>query len=210
LTEHLPILATILAVHILAMATPGVNFFVVTQTSVSRTRRAGIAAALGVAVAATLWAVAALLGLSVVFAHLPWLQDAVKALGGGYLIYLASRLWHSAAKPTDAVMPPQPRDGDAFLLGFFTNLTNPKAAVYYASIFAALVTPDLPAGVRVAAVGIIAVAATTWHVGVACLFAAPGARRVYARGKGWIDRAAGAAFAALGLHLLLQSLLGSS
>lgn len=142
------------------------------------------------------------------FAHFAWLQAAVKLLGGAYLIYLAVRLWRNADQPLPQSNLPQStrnRDGQAFLLGFFTNLTNPKAVVYYASIFAAFVTPDLPAWVRIAAIGIIAVAAIGWHVSLACLFSTPRARRLYGRIKRWIDRAAGAAFALFGLQLLVQA-----
>lgn len=211
--NHAVLLATLFTVHVLAMASPGPNFLVVTQAAISRTRRAGIATALGVAAAATLWAIAALLGLTVLFTHLPWLQTAVKLLGGGYLIYLALRLWRSAERPLRPASPTAPHkhhhDGQAFLLGFFTNLTNPKAIVYYASIFAAFVSPQLPAWVRLAAIGIIVVAATAWHVGLACLFSTPRAQRTYGRVKRWIDRAAGAAFALLGVQLILDAFITS-
>jgi len=89
-------------------------------------------------------------------------------------------------------------------LGLFTNLTNPKAVIFYGGIFAAFLTPDLPTWVRLAAIGVIVINSTGWHVAMACLFSTGRARQVYDRLKPWIDRLAGSALAFLGLRLVLH------
>lgn len=205
--DYASVLGGILAVHALAIISPGPNFLVVTQTAISQTRRAGIAAALGIATGAAVWSSSVVLGLSVVFAYFAWLHYAIRLLGGMYLVYLGVRLWSATSQPLN----PSENDGTtlrtnwaAFQLGLITNLTNPKAVVFYGSIFAAFLDPDLPTWVKVAAVGIIFVNSTGWHVAFACLFSTPRAQQVYARFKRWIDRAAGTALALLGLRLILQ------
>lgn len=202
------VLGTVLAVHVLAMASPGPNVLIVTQTAASQTRRAGVCAALGIAAGAGLMSSAALLGLSVVLTQFAWLHHGLKLVGGGYLLYLGIRLWRAADSPgttSSQGSTVAQTDWQALRLGLLTNLTNPKALLFYGSVFAALLAPDSPLWVKLAAVGIIAVDSTAFHVALACLFSTPRAQAGYQRIKPWVDRVAGAGLAALGLRLMLPS-----
>ena len=201
------VLGSIFAVHVLAIISPGQNVLIVLQTSMGRGRRAGVAVALGIATGAGIWSTATHLGLSVLFAQFAWLYRGLMLAGGMYLLYLGIVLWRAADRPfVQSARRGAAADTDrhAFRLGLFTNLTNPKAAIFYGGIFAAFLTPDLPTWVRVAAIGVIVINSTGWHVALACLFSTERARRVYGRLKPWIDRLSGSALAFLGLRLMLQ------
>lgn len=202
------VLASVFVVHVLAMLSPGPNVLVVTQTAASRTRRAGVLVALGIASGAALWSGAALLGLSVLFEQVAWLYGALTVLGGMYLLYIAWRLWRGADRPLVLALAPGERVSaqtgwQAYRLGLLTNLTNPKALVFYGGIFAALLAPDLPVWVKVAAFAVIVVNSSVWHVALACLFSTERTQAFYRRVKGWIDRIAATALALLGLRLML-------
>ena len=125
------------------------------------------------------------------------------------MLYLGIRLWrgadHRPPVPASSTHTTVHTDWQAFRLGLLTNLTNPKAVIFYGSIFAALLTPVLPMWVKLVAIGIVAVDATSWHVALACFFSTQRAQRVYWRIKGRVDRVAGAALAFLGLRLMLPS-----
>lgn len=197
-------LGGIFLVHVAAIASPGPNFLIVTQTAMSRTRRAGVAAALGIAGGAAVWSSAVVLGLSALFAHFAWLHGALRLLGGIYLVYLGVRLWRAAAQPLPAAAGATgATDWLAFRRGFLTNLTNPKAALFYGSVFAAFLAPGLPAWFPFAAVALILANSALWHVALACLFSTGRAQRAYARLKGRIDRLAGVALGALGIGFIL-------
>jgi threonine/homoserine/homoserine lactone efflux protein len=120
---------------------------------------------------------------------------------------LGIRLWRSARSAASAPPPAgAPRtDWRAFRLGLATNLTNPKALLFYGSVFAALFAPDAPRWLRLAAVGVIAVNSAAFHVALACLFSTPRAQAGYRRIKPWVDRIAGAGLAVLGLRLVFPS-----
>ena len=203
------VLGSIFAVHLLAMISPGPNVLVVTQTALGHTRRAGIVTALGVATGSAMWSSAALFSLSVVFAQFTWLYGGLKLLGGMYLLYLGIKLWRTADRhplvPSSSTRATVHTDWQAFRLGLLTNLTNPKAVIFFGSIFAALLTPGLPMWVKLAAIGIVVVDAAGWHVALACFFSTRRAQHVYLRLKRWVDRVAGAALAFLGLRLMLPS-----
>lgn len=202
------VLGSVFAVHVLAMVSPGPNVLVVTQTAASETRRAGVCAALGIAAGAALMSSAALAGLSVVLTQFAWLHAALRLVGGAYLIYLGAKLWRGAGAPAAALSGatangvPQ-TDWRAFRLGLATNLTNPKALLFYGSVFAALFAPDTPPWLKLAAVAIIAVNSTGFHVALACLFSTPRAQAGYRHIKPWVDRVAGTGLALLGLRLML-------
>jgi threonine efflux protein len=204
--NYVVLLSGIFAVHVLAMISPGPNVLIVTQTAISHTRRAGIVTALGVATGSTIWSGAALFSLGVVFAQFAWLYGGIKLLGGAYLLYLGIRLWcaadHRPPVPSSSTHTTVRTDWQAFRLGLLTNLTNPKAVVFFGSIFAALLTPALPMWVKLVAIGIVAVDVTGWHVALACFFSTRHAQQTYRRIKGWVDRIAGTALAFLGLRLM--------
>ncbi len=208
------VLGAVFVVHVLAMASPGPNVLVVTQTAASRSRRAGVWAALGIAAGAGLLAGAALAGVGALLDHAPWVHDALRVAGGGYLVYLGVRLWRGARAPAafaaGGALRAEPRadargNGDAFRVGLLTNLTNPKALAFYGSVFAALFAPGSPAWLKLAAVAFVVANSTAFHVALACLFSTRRAQTAYGRLKLRVDRIAGAGLALLGLALALAA-----
>ncbi len=199
------VLSSIFALHVLAMISPGPNVLVVAQTAISRTRRAGIFISLGIATGAAVWSSAALLGLNLLFTQFPWFYSGLKVMGGIYLLYIGAKMWRAADHPlipSRGLCLSAQTDWQAFRLGLLTNLTNPKAAIFYGSIFAALLKPDFPVWVKLTAIGIIVFNAVWWHISLAYLFSTQYTRQVYQRIKRWIDRIAGTALAFFGLLLI--------
>jgi threonine/homoserine/homoserine lactone efflux protein len=199
---------SILGALTLGAISPGPSFVFVARTSLALSRRDGIAAALGMGVGGVLFAGLALLGLQAVLAKVAWLYAAVRVAGGLYLLYLAFRLWRGAAEPV--VMPGTterraPGPFRSFSLGLGTQLANPKAAVVYGSIFAALMPPAPPAWIFVALPPAVMSIEMGWYTIVAATFSSDGPRTAYLRGKRWIDRTAGAVMGALGLRLVIDT-----
>ncbi|HEX6842057.1 MAG TPA: LysE family transporter [Stellaceae bacterium] len=199
---------SILAALALGAISPGPSFVFVVRTSLALSRRDGIASALGMGVGGVVFAGLALLGLQAVLAKIAWLYVALRLAGGCYLLYLATRLWRGATEPivvrdtTDRRPPGRLR---SFCLGLATQLSNPKTAIVYGSIFAALLPPAPPAWVLVALPPAVMLIETGWYSIVAAAFSSERPRAAYLRGKRWIDRASGAVMGALGLRLVIES-----
>lgn len=207
MSSSIVILGILTAILIGAMS-PGPSFVLVSHTAIRQSRAAGLAAALGMGAGGAIFAALALAGLSALLVRVEWLHLALKVLGGLYLLYLASRLWRGAAEPLAMDMPEPGRDQSpqrSFLLGLTTQISNPKTAVVYASIFVAFLPADpdmlllatLPPAVFVVEAG--------WYALVALVFSATVARTVYGKAKAWIDRAAAIVMAGLGVRLIFES-----
>jgi threonine/homoserine/homoserine lactone efflux protein len=142
--------------------------------------------------------------------------------GGLYLLWLAWRTWRGAdspltlAAPTAAAVSTRPASSTAtdglrhtgtrhFLTALATLLGNPKAAIMYGVIFAALLPPMPTRTLRLALPPSIFVLEGSWYVLVVLALSAPRTRGIYLRAKARIDRICGVVFGLLGLRLLLAA-----
>jgi threonine/homoserine/homoserine lactone efflux protein len=186
----------------LGAMSPGPSFVLVARTSVARSRADGLAMALAMGVGGALFALAALAGVHVVLATVPSLYALLKLLGGLYLVYLAWMLWRHAAKPIE-LEKVGTGSQRSFWLGLATQLSNPKTAVVYASIFVSLLPPELPLWAALLLPLVVFCIEAGWYSIVALALSASAPAAAYLRWKRWIDRAAGGVMGLLGLKLIL-------
>ncbi len=204
----------------LGAMSPGPSFLLVARTAVTVSRRDGVAAALGMGVGGALFAVIALLGLHVLLSSVPWLHLLLKVAGGAYLVWLGYGIWRGAAHPlaTPAFSAEQrtdqaqdrthdraTRSGHAFWLGTVTQLSNPKTAIVYASVFSAFLPAAFSLTLGVVLTVMVFVVEAGWYGIVAIALSSAAPRACYLRYKKWVDRAAGAVMAALGIKLMLDA-----
>lgn len=194
---------------------PGPSFVMVARTAVA-SRGDGLAAALGMGAGGIVFAIAALAGLQAAFLAVPGLYLAIKGFGGAYLIYLGIRIWRGARQPLTMTQDAagtspgqQGRGGRTFLLGLATQVSNPKTAVVYASIFAAFLPREVPLVLALAVPVVIFCIETGWYAIVALALSSAAPRSAYLRYKVWIDRAAGGVMGLLGLRLVWSAVRGN-
>jgi threonine/homoserine/homoserine lactone efflux protein len=83
-------------------------------------------------------------------------------------------------------------------------LSNPKVAVFFGSVFLTLLPADAPSWTNVAVPAIVFVDEFAWYALVALLFSGDLVRTGYHRARVWIERLTGGVLAALGLRLALD------
>jgi threonine/homoserine/homoserine lactone efflux protein len=193
----------------LGAASPGPSFVMVARTAVASSRTDGLAAALGMGVGGLGFACVSLLGLHSVLLAVPTVYLVLKALGGLYLAWLGLQIWRGAARPlalAPAASPPGSRStARSFALGLSTQASNPKTAIWYASVFAAFLPPAPSLGFDVAIAAVVFLIETSWYTLVAMALSAEHPRQVYLRFKPVIDRTAGAVVMALGAKLIFSA-----
>ncbi|MEA1062629.1 threonine export protein RhtC [Erwinia sp. HR93] len=200
---------TVAAVQIIALMSPGPDFFFVSQTAISRSRKEAMMAVLGITCGVMVWAGVALLGLHLILAKMAWLHTLIMVGGGLYLCWMGYQMLRGALKKgapetTDAQPVALARSGRSFAKGLLTNLSNPKAIIYFGSIFSLFVGDDVGAAARGGLFALIALETFVWFSLVASLFALPTMRRGYQRLAKWIDGVAGVLFAGFGIHLIIS------
>jgi len=138
-TNHLLAFALIALAMVL---TPGPNMVYVISRSICQGRTAGLISLGGVALGFLFYMLCAALGITAFVVAVPYAYDTLRIAGAAYLLWLA---WQ-ALKPGGR-SPFQVRDLPAdgprklLLMGFLTNLFNPKVAVMYLSLLPQFVDP---------------------------------------------------------------------
>jgi len=136
----------------------------------------------------------------------PVLYSILKLIGGLYLCYLGYRIYAGAKQPLpiadDCGANLQRSIGISFWYGLTTQLSNPKTAVVYGSVFAAFLPSQLSVSLAVTLVVVVFALEASWYAIVATLLSASVPRRAYAGCKAFVDRTAGIVMLGLGLRLI--------
>ena len=203
----LSILFSVWLVHTAVLISPGVNFILLSQLAASDKSNTASLAVAGICTGTLVWATSAVLGVHALFQLFPSLRLALQVTGGIYLLYVASKLWRSGAIAAEDVQTQALVISPlaAFRLGFLTNITNPKPALFFSSVFAAAFPASPGALFQVTAVAMVVANALAWHFFLAYMFSRPSIRTAYARSRSTVNRVAGAIVGALGLSLLVNT-----
>lgn len=104
------------------------------------------------------------------------------------------------ASPASITHTPSARR--SLLKGFFCNVLNPKAPLYFVSLFTVVLSPKLPLA-QLLLYGLwMMVLQLAWFSAVALLLSQPLLQAAFMRGRHWVDRACGVALGLLGLRVL--------
>lgn len=200
----LNILLVVAALHAVVLIVPGPDVLLVSQTALARTRRAALLAGLGVVLGISMWASLALLGIGLLFEAFPWVHGVIRVAGGLYLLWMGYGLWRSSARHAPELAPVQAPLSDlaALRAGFLTNIANPKAAVFFGSVFSGVLGTDAGSGVKLAAFGIIVGLSLGWFALVALGMSTASMQGAYLRARRGVDRVAGSLMLGFGTLLL--------
>ena len=196
-------LTLVLAIHAVALVSPGPDFAIVTRLSIVSGRRAGLWVAAGVATAIGVYVLICAFGLSLIIAALPGLSSALTVAGALYLAWLGFSCLRSQGQLPETSS--RGTGGRAFVAGFLTNLLNPKAMLYFGSVLSQALTPGLGAADTALLWGLLVVESFLWFGLVAAVFSS---RQVleWLRGRlMWFDRAIGVVLMGLAVKIALSA-----
>lgn len=198
----------ITGIHLLASASPGPDFVLVSQQALSRGRKIGLLTSLGIALGLGVHLSYSVLGLAAVVAKSASLLLAVKIVGGSYLIYLGIKGLRAHAGSGVAIDGNMPRQAvtesaaKTVRRGFLCNVLNPKAPVYLVSLFTVVLSPEMPLW-QLAVYGVwMMVMLFGWFAVVTYLLSVPAVNRKFQKAGHWIDRVLGGAMILLGIKVI--------
>ncbi len=158
----LMLFATVSLVHLVALMNPGPDFFA-SQTAASRSRKE------------------AMIGVQLILEKMAWLHQIIMVGGGMVWQLLGSARQHHKQAVQDAPVVELPKKSKSFFKGFLTNLSKPKAIIYFGSVFSLFIDNDVGAlerwGLFLLSVG----ETFAWFTLVAAIFALPWMRYKYQR-----------------------------
>lgn len=155
------LLLTISLLHFVAQLSPGPDILLIAKSAATTTRKNAFKVILGISVGIMLWVLLTLVGFTVLITQFPWIQTVLMLIGGVFLArmgwamlkggiqsykqtvnlgnnQLDIQLKTAELKNTEFKnneLKNIESESNYFLLGLFTNLSNPKTLIYFSSVF---------------------------------------------------------------------------
>lgn len=136
------LLFTICLLHFVAQLSPGPDVLLIAKSSASTTRLNTLKIISGISVGIVVWVVLTLLGFTVLVQQFPWIQQLLMFIGGLFLARMGWAMLNGGIKSLKQEFnldqdenSEETQSKKYFLLGLFTNLSNPKTLIYFSSVF---------------------------------------------------------------------------
>ena len=131
---------SICLMHFVAQLSPGPDVFLIAKSAVSQPYANTLKLIAGISLGILVWVVLTLFGFAALMQQLTWLQSALMAFGGSFLLYLGWQMLkgglQALGQSSEMQMVELKRQQQFFWLGLSTNLSNPKTLIYFSSVFA--------------------------------------------------------------------------
>ncbi|WP_307413671.1 LysE family translocator [Neobacillus ginsengisoli] len=183
-------------VGVLAAISPGPDFVVVMKNSLGIGRKYGVATALGIASALIVHITYTILGFTIILDKFPTVFNIIKLAGAIYLLWLGykgirSKAQSESSKEISVEQKLKPSIGLGFREGFLCNLLNPKAPLFFLSVFSQFLGHDTPEWMRWVYGGETILAIGLWFILLAILISNNHFRKLYQQYMHWFDRGLG-------------------
>jgi RhtB (resistance to homoserine/threonine) family protein len=192
--EGIRVYIEVMLIALLAGMSPGPDLFLVMQNSLGYGRKIGIASAAGIAAALAIHATYTILGLAIIIRNFQYVFVIIQLAGAAYLAYLGiATLWATFTREKlemERVRPESIRKSflQGFMNGFLCNILNPKAFVFFLSVFSQFMSPDTSRLVEWVYGFEVVVVIGVWFMVVSSLVASPAFRSVYQKSRMWLER----------------------
>ncbi|HZK94732.1 MAG TPA: LysE family translocator [Prolixibacteraceae bacterium] len=204
--EYLPLIGTVALLNLLAAISPGPDFVVTVRNSLCYSQRAGIFTALGISLALCVHLFYCAAGIGYIISTSVVLFSILKLLGAAYLIYLGVSSFIAKGSRIDLA---EERTGTdltrlkAFRMGFLTNVLNPKATLFFLSLFTLVIGNSTPVYIILTISAIIILTAFTWFTIVSIFLAQQNVQRLFLKYEKIINRTLGGFLVFLGVKIIL-------
>lgn len=192
---------------LLAMVSPGPDFFIVLKNSLRYTKKSALMTALGVFIGICTHMVYCVAGIAIIIKTTPWLFTMLRYGGAAYLIWIGLKAL--LAKGTPAIYYGSGEERQtlslkkAFLQGYLCNLLNPKATLFFLSIFTQVLSAESSLFEKGWIAFIIIFEALIWWPTVVYLFQTEWIQRRFFKVQFIIDKLLGLILIALGIKVAI-------
>ncbi|MDT0602601.1 LysE family translocator [Thalassotalea castellviae] len=202
-------LLLITSIHLLAAASPGPDFILVSQQTITQGKKAGLLSSIGISLGLSIHIIYSIFGLATIIANSSMALWLIKILGGSYLLYIG--IGGLRAKPQTQFMHTNDHIQRTSSLktiskGFLCNALNPKAPVYFVALFTIVISPEVPM-LHLIIYGLwMMLIQLTWFSTVVFILSRPRINKKFHQMGHWLDRIMGGAMCLVGLKVLTSKL----
>lgn len=200
-------LPLILVAALVAGASPGPATLAIAGTSMTSGRRSGLFLASGITTGSFVWSISAAAGLGAIMLANAWVFEVIRYSGAAYLMFLACKSARSALSSEELRV--RSFSGNAFSLyskGLALHLTNPKAILFFGSLYSIGVPPGASPGELALVIASVGIQSLLVFHGYALLFSSGAMTRLYMRLRRWFEGAFALGFSAASLKILTARL----
>ena len=205
------LLFTICALHFVAQLSPGPDVLLIAKSAASTTRRNTLKIIAGISVGIIVWVVLTLMGFTVLIEQFPWIQQVLMLIGG---LFLAKMGWSmlkgglSALKQSTELNTATSSEASKnyFMLGLFTNLSNPKTLIYFSSVFSLALSSSASSSIKQQLAVIIPIQTFFTFTLFILIMSLPKIKALYQRAGGYIDLISGSLFLVFAFWLIYDAL----
>lgn len=203
----LDILILVTTISFLGMISPGPDFFLILKNSLSYSRKLALITCLGVITAILIHMSYCVAGVAILITATPWLFNALRYAGAAYLIWLGIKALLANVSTTTyigrLITKQVISSKTAFLQGFFCNLLNPKATLFFLAIFTQVLNANSSLTDKLVVAFIIWIQAVFWWPFVVFIFQTQTVQRRYFKIQFIIDKLLGVILIMLGIKVAL-------
>ena len=208
LLAYLPEFSTLALIHLLAVIAPGPDFALCLRQSLHYGQKIGIITALGIGCGLSLHIAYSLIGVSALIHSHPAILLVGQCIGAAYLLYLGQLFLRSQPRSEhaqNADLPTTPSLTRAFIMGFLTNATNPKATLFFLAIFTTVVSEQTPLVIQLGYGLWMCVITAVWFILVSLLFTQSKVQQWFWRKGFWLERVIGGLLIIVAVRLLYET-----
>lgn len=155
-------LLSLLVITTITIITPGPDFLIVSRNSIVGSRRAGIITAFGVSTAIWVHIIYSICIIRFASGYSTIVMDVMKYCGALYLLYLG----YLSLRPSQpqSSNTTSKRQENYWVQGFLNNLFNPKATLFFISVFSQVISTDTLLLVQIEYGLVITAVCLSWFV----------------------------------------------
>jgi RhtB (resistance to homoserine/threonine) family protein len=204
--DYLSLIATVFVLNLLAAMSPGPDFVMAVRNSLNYSRSIGIYTGFGIGLGIGVHILYCAAGIGFIISKSILAFNIIKFIGAGYLIYMGvmsvlakkSKIEFVKESNIKAMSKIQ-----ALRVGFFTNVLNPKATMFFLGLFTFVINHNIPLYVLLIISLLMILTAMTWFTLVAVFFTQKKVKDVFMKFEKRINLAFGGLLILLGIKIAL-------
>ena len=204
--EQLLLIGTVFLTHVLVLVSPGPDFLVVLRNSLTYSRKIGIFTALGIGFGLLLHLFYSFAGIAFLISQSVLLFTIVQVLGASYLIYMGISCFFTENLTIKVEQKEQKEISiiKALRVGFLTNILNPKATLYFLSIFSLIIKPKITHFLIFLISFIVISISILWFVFVSIFITQPKIKKIFDRFQKFFNRIFGIVLVGIGIKIFFS------